>query len=565
MANRHVRSTRHTLCLLLALGLPLLGTLARSPAAGAATTFEGRMLELVNQDRAGAGVGPLSLSSTLAGIAQDAPYQGCGYPVAGRSADMGARNYFSHTILNCGTQSVTSMVAASGAVVAAVGENLAWEGGTTDPLLAAERLNNDLMSDAGHRANILNPSYTTIGIGSWHTATGQAWSGGGAPLGNVYLTTEVFAQMATGAGYHPLTPARILDTRTAGGPIGPGAALSLQVAGQGGVPSTGATAVVVNVTVTNPTAASFLTVYPAGEALPLAANLNFVPAQTVPNLVTAKLGTGGNLLIYNAAGSTDVVVDVAGWYDDGMVAGGARYHPLTPARILDTRNGGGPIGPGATLSLQVAGQGGVPATGATAVVVNVTVTGPTAPSFLTVFPAGQALPLAANLNYLPGQTVPNLVTATLGAGGKLSIYNAAGSTHVVADVAGWYDDGTLATGALYHPLTPARILDTRSGGGPVGSGATVGVQVAGLGGVPAAGAWAVVVNVTVTGPTAPSYLTVYPSGQTLPLAANLNFGPGQTVPNLVAARLGPDGKVSIYNAAGSTQVVADVAGWFDAG
>ncbi len=69
---------------------------------------------------------------------------------------------------------------------------------------------------------------------------------------------------------------------------------------------------------------------------------------------------------------------------------------------------------------------------------NVTVTEPSAASFLTAWPAGQALPLAANLNYVAGQTVPNLVVAKVGAGGKVSLYNAAGSTHVVADVVGWY-------------------------------------------------------------------------------------------------------------------------------
>ena len=62
-------------------------------------------------------------------------------------------------------------------------------------------------------------------------------------------------------------------------------------------------------------------------------------------------------------------------------------------------------------------------------------------SFLTVFPAGEALPLASNLNFRPGQTVPNLVVAKQGAGGRMAIYNAAGTAHVIADVAGWFDAG----------------------------------------------------------------------------------------------------------------------------
>jgi hypothetical protein len=216
------------------------------------------------------------------------------------------------------------------------------------------------------------------------------------------------------------------------------------------------------------------------------------------------------------------------------------------------------------LDLQVGGQGGVPATGASGVVMNVAVTGPTATGYLTVFPMGEPVPLASNLNFTAGDTVPNLVTAQLGAGGSVQLYNAVGSTHVIADVAGWYDDGTSATGATYHPVTPARILDTRNGAGPLGASAVLDVQVAGQGGVPASGVSAVVTNVVVTGPTAASFLTVFPTGESLPLASNLNFRSSQTVPNLVVAKQGAGGRLSIYNAAGTAHVIADVAGWFDA-
>ncbi|MDP1804746.1 MAG: hypothetical protein Q8K72_06245, partial [Acidimicrobiales bacterium] len=205
--------------------------------------------------------------------------------------------------------------------------------------------------------------------------------------------------------------------------------------------ATGASAVVLNVAVTGPTATGYLTVFPMGEPVPLASNLNFAAGDTVPNLVTAKLGAGGSVQLYNAMGSTHVIVDVAGWYDDGTSATGATYHPVTPSRILDTRDGTGPLGAAAVMEVQVAGRAGVPASGVSAVVTNVAVTGPTAMSFLTAFPAGEALPLASNLNFRPGQTVPNLVVAKQGAGGRMAIYNAAGTTHVIADVAGWFDLG----------------------------------------------------------------------------------------------------------------------------
>ena len=538
--------------------------------ASATTGFGDRMLELVNRARAAQGVGPVLASPSLASVAGDAPYAGCGYPVAGRSKDMGVRNYFSHTIRDCGGRGMTSMLTAAGVTYREAAENIAWVSGMTDPLMAAERLHNDLMGSPQHRANILNPAFTHLGVGSWHTAPGESWSGGGAALRNVYLTTAIFAHLPSapppaGGGYHPLTPARILDTRFGEGPLGPGETMDVQITGQGGVPGAGVAAVVLNMVVAGASAPSYLTVFPAGEAMPTASNLNYTAGATVANLVTAKLGDDGRLSVFNAAGSTDVIADVEGWYDDGTVAAGARYHPLTPSRILDTRFGAGPLGAAATLELQVTGQGGVPSTGVSAVILNVAVTGATLASYLTAFPTGELLPLTSNLNFGPGQTVPNLVTAKLGDGGRLSLFNAAGSTHVIADVAGWYDDGTSTTGGRYHPVTPSRILDTRFGPGPLGPAATMGVQLAGQGGVPATGASAVVLNVAVTGPTAPSYLTVFPGGEAMPVASNLNFAAGETVPNLVVAKLGAGGALSTYNAAGTTHVIADVAGWFDAG
>jgi hypothetical protein len=71
-----------------------------------------------------------------------------------------------------------------------------------------------------------------------------------------------------------------------------------------------------------------------------------------------------------------------------------------------------------------------------------------------------------------------------------------------------------------------------------------------------------VLNVTVTNPTVGSYLTLWPSGSTVPLASDLNFTRGQTVANLVVTRVGADGKVDLFNPAGSVDVVIDVVGWY---
>ncbi len=251
----------------------------------------------------------------------------------------------------------------------------------------------------------------------------------------------------------------------------------------------------------------------------------------------------------------------------------AYYRPVTPARVLDTRIGVGspatPIPGGTSRAVQVTGQGGVPASGVTSVVMNVTVTQPTTGGYLTVYPSDASLPLASNLNFKAGQTVPNLVTVRVGAAdGKVKVYNSAGATHVIFDVAGWYGSDP-AGGNFYNPVDPSRILDTRDGTGGIlgvvghGAGGTKTFQVTGNG-VPAS-ATAVVLNATVTGSTANSYLTLYPANEALPLASNLNFTTGQTVPNLVIVKLSPAGTIKIYNNAGYVHVILDVAGWFEPG
>ena len=215
--------------------------------------------------------------------------------------------------------------------------------------------------------------------------------------------------------------------------------------------------------------------------------------------------------------------------------------------------------------LPVAGLGGVPANGATAVVLNVTVTNPTQASYLTVFPAGGAPPDASDLNFTAGETVPNRVIVPLGTGaeaGKISVYSPVGSVDVIVDVNGWYGDGVAqAAGALFTPMAPTRVYDSRNGAGPLGQGQARAIPVAGLGGVPA-DASAVVLNATVTNPTQASYLEAYPAGGQQPLASDLNFVAGETVPNLVVVRVGAGGMVDAFNALGTTDVIFDVVGYY---
>jgi len=369
----------------------------------------------------------------------------------------------------------------------------------------------------------------------------------------------------SGAGFAPLPPARVLDTRdgTGGhsGRLAPGRPLTLRVAGRGGVPATGATSVVLNTTVTGPAASGYLTVYP-GASPPLASNLNYVRGQTVANLVTVPVGPDGAVHLVASAGSPHAIADVVGWYGP---AAGASFGPLPPARVLDTRDGTGLAGrlsPGHVVQLALAGREGVPARGASAVALNLTATGASASGHLTAFPCGP-VPGTSNVNYPAGATVPNLAIVPLAPDGSICLQSSAGSPHVVADVVGWYGAGA-STG--FTGLSPARVIDTRNGTGTAADrllpGASRTVPLLGHGFLPTSGVRAVVMNVTVTGPSAPGYLTVHPGGTAPPVASNLNYVRSQTVPNLVVVPVGPDGTVSFTSSAGSPHLVADVVGWY---
>ncbi|MFG3053443.1 protease pro-enzyme activation domain-containing protein [Kitasatospora sp. NPDC048239] len=238
------------------------------------------------------------------------------------------------------------------------------------------------------------------------------------------------------------------------------------------------------------------------------------------------------------------------------------YRSTGPTRLLDTRADSSPVAAYGERSLQISGSAGIPATGVTAVILNVTATAPATDGHLTVYPSGGARPDTSNLNWTAGTTVPNLVTVPVGKDGRVTFYNGAwGGVHLLADVQGYYTSAT--DGATYRPSGPARVLDTRTSGGPVGAYGEVALSSQQLGAP--AGARAVVLNVTSTGSQEEGHLTVYPSGDTLPVTSNLNWTRGQTIPNQVIVPLGADGGIRLYNGSwGSTQMVADVFGFLTA-
>ncbi len=351
--------------------------------------------------------------------------------------------------------------------------------------------------------------------------------------------------------YRPASPVRVLDTRS-GPAVGPGGTVTVDLSSR--IPAD-ATAVVMNVTGIALTASTYVTVYPAGSWRPGASNLNLTAGETRPNLVTVAVGPNRSVELYNDKGNAHLLADLAGYYSSGT---GDKFTPRQAQRIFSTT-----IGAGGTAVVDLSTR--VPAS-ATAVTVNITGTQPSANTFVTAWPTATPRPTASNLNLVAGKTSPNLATVRLGTGRKISLYNAVGSVQVIVDLSGFY---TPEFGAVFTPVEPARVFDTRTGTGTEGSQA---------GAVPPrTTAWfhpgapvpdtaiAAMVNLTGVAPTS-TYVSVHAPLWTGDHETSvLNLAAGQTAANLTVVPLSGDNSSSrngFYNHNGNTHLIADLAGYF---
>jgi hypothetical protein len=395
-------------------------------------------------------------------------------------------------------------------------------------------------------------------------------------------STARFAPAANVGTYYPVTPARILDTRDGTGaparPIGSNGLLSLQVGGRGAVPDAGVSAVVLNVTATDVTGSSFVTVFPSGVAMPTASSLNTTPGATIANSVTVGLGADGKVNLYNNAGNVNLIGDVVGFYaaDDSLVETrgvGGGYSPVIPGRLFDSRSDlGHKVGAGGTVQVGVTfNEPGQPDVDShiRALVVNVTATEADGAGFLTTWDGSVARPLASTLNYTRGATVPNMavvptsICVPCGGFPSIGVFTSVQS-HFIVDILGIFDDGTLG-GLRFSPMTPTRIADSRAGfglPGPIGPARTATITAPER--VVTADVFGLALNVTAIQPTGNTFVTVWPqmAGVNMPASSNLNPSAGQIVPNAVYTLIGPTFAFNVYNNAGTTGLVVDVVGTF---
>jgi hypothetical protein len=408
-------------------------------------------------------------------------------------------------------------------------------------------------------------------IGSHRTAATTIGGYLNAQVSQVLAWDQVVdpAQAASPASfYQPITQTRALDTRngTGGttGPLAPGSSIRLKIAGANGIPAAGVTAVAINITALSASTAGYITVWPDNTPRPTTSAVNFAANTPIANYLIAPVGANGYIRLYNANATIHLLADIAGYFStNDTTTGTTTYGPVTPARLLDTRDGtgrpaAGTIAGGGTFSLQVTGLSGTPAT-AKAVAINFTVVGAASSGYLTTYADGTTRPNVSGIQF-GTSTIASMAIVPIGANGKIAIYNGSGgAAHIVADAVGYFT--TDPGGQKYHAINSTRMIDTRQDGGPVAADATKKVA---QGNTVIANNPTLILVVTVAQPTSYGYITAYDDSGTLPPTSNINFDPGQAMAGLTLPNAGK-GTIGLYNhlsSGGTTHLIVDCLGYF---
>jgi hypothetical protein len=391
----------------------------------------------------------------------------------------------------------------------------------------------------------------------------------------VVITQQAYSgPPITGLAFYPLTPCRVADTRNAtgtfGGPtLAAGTSRTFLVPQSAcGIPSS-AQAYSLNVTVVpKATQLGFLTLWPTGVTRPLVSTLNSPSGKILANAALVPAGTNGGVDVYSTD-DTEVILDINGYFAPPGSSSALVFYPVTPCRIADTRNAtgsyGGPIlSGGTTRNFTVPAAGcGIPST-ALAFSLNATVVPQAALGFLTLWPAGQTQPLVSTLNSPDGSIVANAAIVPAGSGGTVSAY-VTDATHLVLDINGYFAPAT--TGGLYfYTATPCRVLDTRNATGTFG-GPILDANSTRAYAVPASScpvpssAQAYSLNATVVPPAGLGYLTLWPTGGTLPLVSTLNSPKGLIVANAAIVPAGTSGSINSF-VTDKTDLILDINGYF---
>ena len=365
--------------------------------------------------------------------------------------------------------------------------------------------------------------------------------------------------LAGSGGYHPVTPTRLLDTRTGGRiGLGPQGRADIRVLGVAGVPVVGVSAVVLNVTADGVSDDTALTVWPTGR--PSGRRLTGVPAgQSRSILVTTRIGGAGSVSVGNAVGVAEVTVDVVGYFGPG----GAAVQAITPVRIYNSRaDVADPlVGDAPRLVPLPATVGGIAAAQITGLIVDLSALSPSGPGRLTVYSPGAGGDLPS-LVYRARESIDNLAFVPV-VGGVIAVRATGAPVNATLDVRGVLLGPTPvgAPVAGFTAVPPVQLVDTRQSGGPIRFDRPRDLRVTGVQtGVPIDAA-AVVLDLTAIAPAARTWLQVHATGQTDAYGTTLRVAKGDTRGNLLVVPIGPGGMITVGNARGQAQVRIDVYGY----
>ena len=401
-------------------------------------------------------------------------------------------------------------------------------------------------------------------------------------------TTVTTSFTTVGNDFTPIAPTRLLDTRkNLGGTekaLADDGSIVLKVAGVGGIPAN-VTAVDLNLTAVGGTGAGYIEANTGSDNG--TSNLNYGANLIYSNSVIAQVSTAGTVTLRNFATSkateVNLIADATGYFSPTQAD---RFDFVTPSRLLDTRTGvggsKGALGADKTDVLTVDGAGGLPASGVAAVSVNLTVTGSTDSGYLVAYADGTAVPGTSDVDWQGGTTKAASVLVPVGSDGQIDIHNGSsdgGATNVLVDVTGYFTAS--ATGDVYVPVTPLRVLDTRKTAS-IAAGTAQEMNLAGADGMPSPETAPLnvpfvdgyVLNATATATEQAGWLQLS-NGQSGTSTSTVNWtGPGQTVANLAFTEgeldyLIDDGSYLVYVHNGSisdpVQAIVDVMGYFSQG
>ncbi len=349
-----------------------------------------------------------------------------------------------------------------------------------------------------------------------------------------------------------------MDTRQTGGAIAGGTSRSFPVPTLGGcnIPAT-AGAYSLNVTVVPQGSLGYLTIWPTGQSQPTTSLMNSTDARIKANAAIVPAGTNGAVSVY-VSNTANVILDIDAYFAP-PASGTYQFYPLTPCRIVDTRNGdGGMLKAGVERDYTIPGNCAVPSS-AKAYSFNVTVL-PSAGGldYLTVWPKGETQPTVSTLNDNTGTVVANAAIVPAGSENATAFYAHSNSTNLLVDVDGYF--AAPGTGGLsMYPVAPCRVLDTRQNNGKPFSGEKT-VNVVGSACAPPSNAAAYIFNATAVPPGSMPYLTLWPDGEKQPTVSTLNAYDGFITSNMAIVPTN-NGSIDAY-AAALTQLILDISGYF---